>query len=294
MARDQGMSAISLVSYDYRFLLTTIPKYLPFVDELLLGVDGEGLTWSGQRFEIPPSFFEELRQLDERPAKIRVIARPFYSAARSPMENDTAERNALSLEARPGNWLVSIDADECLLNPKAFFGFLGRLDKGADVDVDASWISSFKDLGESLLVVAAHANGGLERFPIATMRRGAFVTSRRTAAKAILSPGVALHYSWGRTAEELLQKLRNWSHTRDFDVEKFFEFWQGVNKTNYSAVRRFHPIWPEMWSRLVRVEKEDLENWDLWDLGQKGGSRLGRMARRLWRRRRRMWRAQRG
>ncbi len=275
------VSAISLLSYDYRYLFTTIPRYLDFVDELILGVDSQGLTWSGGRVDIPPSFFVALRKLDTTGSKIRVVSRPFYSASRTPMENDVAERNALSFEAQKDTWLVSIDADEYLLNPRDFFRFLARLGTDHEVDVDASWITSFKDLGDALLVVAAQPNGLLETFPIATRRRGGFIVSRRTGGPAILSPGVALHHSWGREDAELLQKLLNWSHTRDFDVRKYFGFWQEVDEGNYSSLRHFHPIWPEMWSRLVKVKKGDLENWDLWDLGYEAKASVVRSVRRL-------------
>jgi hypothetical protein len=283
-----GASAVSLVSYDYRFLLTTIPRYLPYVDEVILGVDADGLTWSGERFEIPTSFFEELRQLDGASNRIRLVARSFYSPSRSPMENDVAERNALSFEVTEGNWIVSIDADEQLLNPDEFFRFLGR-QRGDDVSVEASWITVFKDLGDSLLLVAAQADGSLEHFPIATRQRGAFVAARRTDAPTILSPAIALHYSWGREKEELLQKLLNWSHSRDFDVRKYFDFWLSVNEQNYSAIRHFHPLSPDTWSRLTRVKKVDLENWERWDLGQKGASTLLRWARRAWRKGVQQW-----
>ncbi len=277
------VSAITLVSYDYRFLLGSIPRYLRFVDEVILGIDSQGLSWSGRPVDIPQSFFEELRRLDETGSKIRLVSRPFYSASRTPMENDVAERNALSCEARQDNWIVSVDADEYLLNAGELFRFLARVEE-PDVDVYASWITSFKDVGDALLVVAAQPDGLLERFPIATQRRGGFVASRRTETKAVLSPGVALHYSWGREESELHQKLLNWTHTQDFDVEKYFQFWKGVNAENYSMVRHFHPIWPEMWSRLVKVEKSDLENWDLWDLGYNPRRSVVRAGRRLYRR----------
>lgn len=287
------MSVLSLVSYDYRFLLSTISRYLSHVDEVVLGIDSEGLTWSGEPFAIPGSFFDQLRRLDQRPPKIRLASQPFYSASRSPMENDVAERNALSLEVQEGNWIVSIDADEYLVNPSEFFGFLRQGETDGDVCVEGQWITVFKDLGGWLLVVAAGPDGLLERFPIATLQRGAFRQSRWTEARPVLSPCVALHYSWGRQEEDLRQKLLNWSHSQDFDVRSYFEFWRGINETNYATIRNFHPIWPTMWSRLVLVEKADLENWDLWDLEHNAGPSVVRAARRVWRQSRRVWRGRR-
>jgi|SRR6185295_1020479 len=285
-----GISAITLLSYDYRFLTSSISRYLPYVDEVLVGVDREGLTWSGEQFSIPDAFFETLRSLDGG-SKIRLVSRSFYSPSRSPMENDVAERNALSLEAAEGNWIVSIDADEYLLNPAQFFRFLWRFRDSEKVCVEGSWLTVFKDLEHSLLVVGAAADGSLERFPLATRERGAFVAARRTEAPPILSPALALHYSWGREKGELLQKLLNWSHSRDFDVRKYFEFWLGVNEENHAAIRDFHPVRPDTWSKLVSVRKADVENWRRWDLGQKARLSVFREAGGLWRTGIRRWRS---
>ena len=206
------------------------------------------------------------------------------------MENEVAERNALSFETREQNWIVSIDSDELLLKPRKFFRFLRRHPWTEEVCIEARWISAFKDVGKSLLVVAAGADGTLERFPIATRHRGAFVTGRRTGARSVLSPGVALHYSWARREDEVLQKLENWSHSRDFDVHKYFEFWRSVGADNYQEVRDFHPIWPKLWSRLVLVDKAHAERIDVRALGCDSGPSAIGMVRRLWRGGRRLWR----
>jgi len=271
------------MSYDYRLLLATIPRYLHFVDEVLLGVDSEGLTWSGERFDIPASFFAELRLIDENPSKIRLVSQPFYLASRSPMENEVIERNVLSKEARHDNWLVSFDADEVLLNPEEFFGFIQRVKRRArDVDVDVRLITVFKDLGGAVLIVAAQEDGALEQCPVGTRKRDAFAVGRRTGAESVLSPGLVLHYAWARSEEDLLLKLRNWGHSRDFDAQKYFEFWRGVTEENYRSLREFHPIWPRLWPRLVMVDKRNLDDLDLRALRCHEGSAAGMAVRRVW------------
>ena len=46
-------SAISLISYDAnRFLADSIKKYYEYVDEIVLGIDKDRITWSGNPFEI--------------------------------------------------------------------------------------------------------------------------------------------------------------------------------------------------------------------------------------------------
>jgi hypothetical protein len=49
---DIGYSAISLISYDYQFLLQSLPHYVNDVDEVILGLDKYRQTWSGNSFLI--------------------------------------------------------------------------------------------------------------------------------------------------------------------------------------------------------------------------------------------------
>ncbi len=55
-----------LVSYDYYMLLTSIKQLYEHVDEIVISVDKDFKTWSGNSFEIPDSFFEEVRAYDSR------------------------------------------------------------------------------------------------------------------------------------------------------------------------------------------------------------------------------------
>ena len=42
------------------------------------------------------------------------------------------------------------------------------------------------------------------------------------------SPFFMVHDTWARSEEEILQKIQNWGHKTDFDVMKYFEFWNGT------------------------------------------------------------------
>ena len=53
-----------LVSYDYKMLLTSIEQLYSHVDRIYIGIDKSGKTWSGNHFEIPESFFDEIKQFD--------------------------------------------------------------------------------------------------------------------------------------------------------------------------------------------------------------------------------------
>ncbi len=178
--------------------------------------------------------------------KIRLLRGDFHSRG-TPILNDTGERNRLSLACRPGNWVVQVDSDEVLVNPGEFRRWLGRRPGG--VDVSARWEVVFKVVGKTALVVDYRR----AYIQVATMRRGGYVSARETNERRVVSPLVMLHYSWGRTAADVRRKMRNWSHSPDFDHAKFFRLWSAVTPRNYRRFRDFHFLHGPHYPRLRAV-----------------------------------------
>ena len=73
-----------LVSYDYYMLLTSVKQLYDYVDKILIAIDSERKTWSGNTFEIPNSFFEEVEAFDKN-SKIQFYFDKFYIQGLSPM-----------------------------------------------------------------------------------------------------------------------------------------------------------------------------------------------------------------
>lgn len=251
-----GLSFVTLLAYDYRFAASCIASYYDIADEIILGVDADRLSWSGNKFELDLAQIRaELAAID--PAKkIKIVEDDFHSQA-SPTENDTHERSILSWECREENWVVQIDADEILLNAREFRDWmLARERAGADQEapagcVMATWTTVFKIFGNKALVIDPAFR---ETPPVATRLRGQYVIARHTDEAQELSPLELLHYSFGRTPEEVLQKLNNWSHSRDFDTDAFFQMWQSVTLANYREYRNIHPLNGTNWPGLVEVD----------------------------------------
>ncbi len=238
-----GLSFVTLLAYDYRYAFNAIRSYYEIADEIILGLDSDRLTWMRQPFPIDLSEVSAfISQIDSRKI-IRIVEGNFH-AADHPMVNDTQERNALSMHCAEDNWIVQIDADELLVNPGDFKNWLLTADPNSSPC--ARWIGVFKIFGNQALVI----DPPTEINPIATRLRGQYALSRFTPQPESLSPLNLLHFSWGRTPEELLTKLRNWSHAKDFNVDAFFNFWQSVTLQNYHQFRNFHPIQPELWQTL--------------------------------------------
>ena len=107
-------SAISLISYDAnRFLPESISRYYNYVDEIVLGIDKDRISWSGNTFEIDEeSLWSELSNIDGD-SKITIVEEDFHQS-KVAIENDNYERNFLKGEC--GNdWSFIIDSDEMLV-----------------------------------------------------------------------------------------------------------------------------------------------------------------------------------
>ena len=74
-------SVISLVSYDAnRFLAKSIERYYEYVDEIVLGIDKDRVTWSGNPFEIDENaLWSELSNIDGD-SKITIIEEDFHQS----------------------------------------------------------------------------------------------------------------------------------------------------------------------------------------------------------------------
>jgi hypothetical protein len=250
--------AISLLSYDYEFLLKTLPAYLNQVDVVILGLDRQRLTWSGNKFEIPESFFERLQSLDTE-QKIKIVEDNFFVEGSNPRDLDTRERNILSTHAPAGSWLLSVDADELLLNADDLTAFL-RDFTDENVCLFGNWITLFKQSGKSMFVIENEPET-LERFPLATMKSNIFNYCRNTPQRIVFTSACAIHYSWARTREELERKLLNWTHRDDFKVDEFMQKWDSLNESTYEQFVDFHPFDGPMWQKLALVDEERLDEY---------------------------------
>jgi hypothetical protein len=242
-----GLSFVTLMAYDYAYALKAVRSYYEIADEIILGVDADRISYTHKPFEMDMGEVRrELEKLDVR-GIVRVVEGNFHRE-KHPLDNETRERSELSMLCAEGNWIVQIDSDEMLLNAREFRNWLIPAD--ADACVWAKWISVFKTFGDRALVIHP-AN---ESTPVATKWRGAYTAARRTNQPGAGSPLQMLHFSWGRSGGELRQKLENWSHSWDFDLEGFYRLWESVTLQNYGQFRNFHPNEPALWPGLAVVE----------------------------------------
>ena len=237
------ISIVMPIAYDYRYSYRSLEKVYDIADEVVLGLDRDRISWSGKQFAFDLAEFQATIAAIDRRKIVRLVQDDFH-ASPSPMGNEVSERNKLSAQCRPGNWIIQIDSDEQAINAKDFRTWLAKADRNADVQ--ARWITVFKTFGDKWLVV----NEPDGKVSIGTTVPKVYQCARETGRPKVPSNLLLLHFSWGRNRDELAQKLSNWSHSADFDTAAFLRFWDGVTLDNYRQFKDFHPLYPSLWSKF--------------------------------------------
>ena len=276
-------SVISLISYDAnRFLAHSIKRYYNYVDEIVLGIDKDRITWSGNNFSFDEdSLWSELSQIDGE-SKISIIEEDFHQSAVA-IENDNYERNFLK-EQCPHDWIFSFDADEMLVNAKDFFlNFCPLVEKYYNkTDLCMTWATPYKVVedieGNSQTLMIANTDASPffgENQGFVTSKESTFTYARWTNNSAaggnrLLSPLVALHWSLCRPETELHEKINNIGHSDLVEQDPFYQIWSQVTWDNYHELENFKTsgLGGSQWPTLFAVPSEQVESYITQHLGR--------------------------
>lgn len=247
-----------LLSYDYENLKKAIPPVYEAADAIFIAEDIEYRTWSGERFEVSPSFYEWLREFDTQ-KKIQIYNDHFYLPELSAIENDTRERTLLSEKMGLGNWLVQVDADEYFIDFQAFVKSLRKYDRFLEkpektpIQIAGFLINMYKYTEEGLLYVDQPTKVLLAtNYPKYTF-------ARQNRKRIVYVDHLLMHECISRNEMDLMTKLTNWGHSKDFDIEKYVEKWRSVNKENYKEMQDFFYLQPEGWKTLDYIGTKNME-----------------------------------
>lgn len=238
-----------LISYDYYMLLTSVKQLYQYVDKIVIAVDKDFKTWSGNRFEIPESFFEEVQTYDTRNI-IEFYFDQFYIASLSPMECESRERNMVLKKLGRG-WKIQLDVDEYVYGFKEVkkylnkYWFLTLFPYYTPLCIQGNLITLYRELPDGYLFIDNN-----ESFPFITNVNYNTHTRRNNKIRNHNSNIKVIHQSWARPEHEIVQKIKNWGHRDDFDTKKYYEFWKSLNSENYKNYKNIHPIVPEVWDKL--------------------------------------------
>lgn len=240
------LSFVSLVSYDYEYLIKSISSYYDIADEIILGLDENLISWSNLPINIDKNKVKNDILAMDCDGKIKIIEGNFHSQG-EPMKNDTYERNFLSKLCKDDNWIVSVDADEAIPNSEEFKKLVENSD--SNFQLVCTWINLFKKISDDKYVKINTD----ESFFVATKLKGQYVKCRETTQSIKQLPIKILHYSWCRSEDELYTKLKNWSHSQDFDTDKWLAIWKSIDEYNYMHFYNIHPLYPTFWPSLSLI-----------------------------------------
>ena len=260
-------SAISLISYDAHYLPKSIEKYYNYVDEIVLGLDKNRITWSKNSFSFDEQkLWSELSRIDGD-GKISIVEEDFVQSEVA-IENDNYERNFLKDQCSH-DWIFSFDADEMLVNPKQFFYDFCPLveDYRETHDICMTWATPYKEIEDTTLVIAEEDGSPFfgENQGVVTSKNNTFTYARWTNQSAagtnrILSPLVALHYSLCRKSEDLHEKIHNIGHSNIVEEDPFYKIWSQVDMENYKQLKNFKTsgLGDAQWPSLEPIETQFL------------------------------------
>lgn len=244
-----------LFSYDYEMMRNCLPLVYEEADQIVLALDHKRRTWNGNIFTVSDSFFTWISEFDID-KKIEIYEDDFYDAQISVKDNETRERNMLSKKMGFGGWHIQLDSDEYFVDFKGFTDCLKNLKTKKKISIQAPWISLFKKVDGGFLYI----KGEKEYCPIATNNPEYTDYRLNTNNEILIIDSLIIHESWARNEKALLQKLTNWGHKNDFNVDSYFTFWKALDKNTAKYVRNLHPLNPKVWSRLAFVEGNDVDD----------------------------------
>ena len=247
-----------LVSYDYDYLFTALELVYDDADKIFISIDKDRLTWSGNPFNIPQSFFDKVKSLDSK-HKIVIHEDSFYISEIALAKRQTRQRKLLHKKMGKG-WKVFLDVDEYVYDFKSVFRFLNRY----------SWIGNLPHLfpimlrGKLITLYKKDENGYYyidngERFSFITNQYNFIFKRNNKKIKNHYTNIAVVHQSWARKEKEVKMKFENWCHKFDFNTDEQFQFWKNVNSSNYKEIKNFHPLHGHIWPELKFIEAADIK-----------------------------------
>lgn len=260
------ISALSLISYDANLLPDSINSYYNYVDEIVLGLDSDRISWSRKPFSFNEELLFDTLSTIDIDNKISIIEDNFHRS-NVPIDNDTHERNYLKANC-DNDLVLSFDADETLVNAKDFFvDYLPLVKNYKEIELMFTWFLIYKELDSGYLVIADENRdhifkGDIQGFS-ANKKLHTYHYCRWTNAdKKILSPLAIKHLSFCRTDSELKDKINNFGHSAESLQDPFYDVQKTINMGNYKNLKNFKTHGAgEQWPTLKFIPKTELNTY---------------------------------
>lgn len=249
------------VAYDWYLLRHALPAIYLQADLICLSLDKDRISWSGTRYQFDEGQFISLIREVDVSEKIKIVEESYYLPHLSPMENEVRQRNALAGHMGVGGWHIQLDCDEYFLDFSSFVGYLKALPfwKKRRVNICCPWLVLFKRVESGFLYIDPIEVEKIEYMQIAT-RDPHYEYGRRNGNFNLYTDALIIHQSWARDADQIMAKIRNWGHSQDFNLDRYFDFWKSLNETNFGRVADFHWREPTAWPRLGYLPRSSVED----------------------------------
>lgn len=239
------------VAYDWHFLEYSLPLVYNNADSICLAIDKDRISWTGNRFEFDEEGFAKLVKKIDVDKKISIFEDDFHLPGLSPMENEVRQRKLMANQlGSDEGWHIQLDSDEYFLNFEGFVQYLKKLNPRRAINVCCPWITLYKRIDEGFLMVNPQTFKQVEFIPIATNRPD-YEHGRRNGHFNHHTDFAILHQSWARSKEEVWQKLNNWGHRYDSDIDAYFKLWDNASANNYKDYKNFNQTTPDAWPSLA-------------------------------------------
>lgn len=250
-----------LLSYDYTYIFTSLKEVYKHADEIVICYDINKKTWSGNTFVIPEEVFHKIKMFDID-NKIKFYGDNFYVPDSPPLDSETRQRNMLAKFMGEGGWHMQIDTDEYPYDFEKLKDFLNRhqflLKRPTKTPVTfrVKLIVLFKKDNDGFFVITPFDELCYSVTNVPEYEKA------RSAKKSKLYDldYYVIHQSWARESEEIQQKIKNWGHKNDFDVDQFYKLWDQLDINNYKSFIDFHPLPDCSWEKLDFIKADSVED----------------------------------
>jgi hypothetical protein len=224
------------VAYDWEFLKHSLPAIYNHVDSICLSVDANCKSWNGNPFHVDNGGLKNFVDSIDRDKKIKILQESFYSSDRTPINNECYQRKRMAEVLGEADWIIQIDTDEILMNPKDFINELKKYKTyKRPVNIHGVWINLIKQTETGFIYSV------LKTPPLATNRPD-YNYGRTNGHFNIYTNSFIAHITWARPEEEVRYKLQNWGHSHEFNGLSFFKIWQALDDFNWRYIKGFHPM----------------------------------------------------
>ncbi|GAA4452890.1 hypothetical protein GCM10023092_12510 [Rurimicrobium arvi] len=238
-------------------LRLSIPPIYERADQICLSIDESRVSWSGNKFSWDQEgFMKMLAELDPK-GKIRLFEANFYVPTLTPMQNEVRQRNEIAKFIGGDGWHIQLDTDEIFLNFEGFVHYLQSFRSRRKVNIACPWITAYKQTEDGFFFVKPSDFSQIEFIQIATLHPD-YEYGRRNGNFNVRSPFALLHLSWARSEQEIWEKINNWGHKDDIDIQGEFDRWKNLSADNFHTYRNFHPVVPEAWPALGFIAAKDV------------------------------------